>query len=110
MSIKSFFEEIPKWLIALNIFILLPILLWPIIAFLSIFAMDSPSSGILGQIIFLCGISYPIVLVLITRVNLMLYKKNKAFSIFSTLLTISILYISILFCIIKIFTPDSTDM
>ena len=97
------FKDIPKWFIALNIFILLPILLWPIIGFLSIFAMDSPSSGLLGQIIFISGIGYPLILILVARANLKLYKENRAISIFSTILMISILYISLLYGIIKIF-------
>jgi len=52
MSLKSMFENVPDWFIILNILFLLPILLWPIVAFMSIFAMDSPSSGLLGQLIF----------------------------------------------------------
>ncbi|MES2545445.1 MAG: hypothetical protein V4548_11200 [Bacteroidota bacterium] len=43
--LKIFFKELPKWFKILNASILLPILLWPIAFFMSIFLLDSPNAS-----------------------------------------------------------------
>ena len=73
----SFSKEIPKRFKIVNWFILLPIILWPLVFFGSIFIFDNPKSITLAYILFILINSYPIFLFLLFEFNARIYQNNK---------------------------------
>ena len=76
--------------IILNTLILLLILPWPLIAFVSLFAFDAPGSDTdpMTWIIFIAINSYPIWLFLITNYNRQMIKQRKYFKVIITSLIV----------------------
>lgn len=96
-------KDYPNWFVNLNAFVLMPILLWPIVAFLSIFATDSPSSGLLGQTIFLTGFGYPILLIAVSLLSFRYFKSNRNLSLWLCISCISLVYSILSYLILQIF-------
>lgn len=94
-----FSKELPRWFKLLNLVILLPILLWPFVLYISIFIFDNPHNLALAYFIFFALIAYPLYLLIIAELNSRLFFKSRnlslilPFSIF-TFIIFGILYIA----------------
>ncbi len=78
-KIKSYLKdkELPKWFKILNLSILLPILLWPLIFFATIFFFDNPHNLFYTFLLFLFVNAYPFYLAILALINIKLYTWNK---------------------------------
>ena len=76
-----FSKGLPKWFKLLNLSILLPILLWPLIFYTTIFFFDNPKNLGLAYLLFFAVNAYPIYLVVITYYNSQLFQKIKVLGI-----------------------------
>lgn len=78
-KIKSYlkYKELPKWFKILNLSILLPILLWPLVFFTTIFFFDNPPNTFYAFLLFLFVNAYPFYLAILALINIKLYKWNK---------------------------------
>jgi hypothetical protein len=78
-QIQAYFksDKLPRWFKFLNLSILLPILLWPLIFFTTIFFFDNPSNLIMIFILFIIVNAYPIYLIILVLINAKLYTWNK---------------------------------
>ena len=85
---QIFSNELPKWFKLLNLSILLPILLYPLVFYTTIFFFDNPKNLGLTNLLFFAVNAYPLYLVIITYLNSLLFQKNK---IFGSILPVSIL-------------------
>ncbi len=77
--IQAYFKSdtLPRWFKFLNLSILLPILLWPLIFFTTIFFFDNPSNLIMTFILFIIVNAYPLYLIILVLINAKLYTWNK---------------------------------
>ncbi len=92
-KLKIYSNELPSWFKVLNSIILLPILLWPFVLYISIFIFDNPQSLALAYSIFFAINAYPIYIIIIAELNSRLYLKNRILSlILPTLFLISIIF------------------
>lgn len=83
----------PKWFRNLNLVILLPILLWPIIFYTTIFFFDNPQNLGLTYLLFFVVNAYPIYLLIIAYLNSLLFRKRKFFALLLPLtIILTILY------------------
>lgn len=98
-------KDLPNWFLVINSLIYIPIFLWPFISFFSIFIFDSPKSGGLEVIIFLLINSYPIFNVIIAKLNISLFRKNR----YKGLIIPAIIFITLLFSLFKIYSIMKTD-
>ena len=91
----SLSKEIPKKFKWINGFILIPLLLWPLVFFMTIFFFDDPNaSPIMVWALFLSVNLYPLYLFLLFELNARLYKKLKIAGYIIPLLIVgSLLYI-----------------
>ena len=76
-KLTSFSKKLPKRFKAINCFILLPILLWPLIFFGSIFIFDNPKNMNQAYGLFFLINSYPIFLLILFEANARIYKRLK---------------------------------
>jgi hypothetical protein len=72
---------VPVWFKVLNFGFLLPVLIWPLVFFSTIFFFDNPQNFIVTFAVFLAVNAYPFYLFFIMRLNLKLYLKYKAIAI-----------------------------
>jgi hypothetical protein len=92
-KLKIYSSQLPSWFKVLNSIILLPILLWPFVLYISIFIFDNPQSLALAYSIFFAINAYPIYIIIIAELNSRLYLKNRILSlILPTLFLISIIF------------------
>ena len=71
-------KDLPDWFRLLNVGMLLLILLWPFVLFMSIFLFDMPGSGTLqNYLLFFVINTYPVYLLLLLHFNTKLFQKNK---------------------------------
>lgn len=71
-------KDLPDWFRLLNIGMLLLILLWPFVLFMSIFLFDKPGSDTLQNYLLFIGINaYPVYLLLLLHFNTKLFHKNR---------------------------------
>lgn len=90
---QIFTKEQPKWFINLNLFILFPILLWPIILYSTIFFLDNPTNLGLTYLLIIVVNAYPIYLLCIAYLNSLLFRQSKLFALALPLtIVITILY------------------
>jgi hypothetical protein len=90
---QIFSKEQPKWFKFLNLFILLPILIWPIIFYSTIFFFDNPKNLGLSYLLFFVINAYPFYLLIIAYLNSLLFQKNKFLSFLLPIsIVITILY------------------
>lgn len=91
----SFSKEISKSFKWINWFILLPILLWPLIFFGSVFFFDDPHANLIFVwILFISVNLYPLFLFGLFELNARLYRKSKTIGyIIPVLVLVGLLYI-----------------
>jgi fructose-specific phosphotransferase system IIC component len=78
-------KEQPDWFRGLNMILMLPILAWPFVLFLSIFMFDNPFQDHRKTFLqFLAVIAYPVYLVLLALLNSRLFTRNKILGTIST--------------------------
>lgn len=77
--IKEYFNSplFPMWFRYFNLTLLLPILLWPFVFYLTIFFFDNPQDLKLTYILFFAVNAYPVYLLAIAYLNSKLYIFNK---------------------------------
>lgn len=80
-------EGFSKWFCLLNNISLLPIFLWPLIFFGSIFLFDNPQNFFLTFVIFILTNSYPLVLLKISVFSYRLFKTNRIVGVSIAILT-----------------------
>jgi hypothetical protein len=92
-NLKLFSNELPKWFKVLNSLMLLTILLWPFVLYISIFIFDNPHNLTLAYSSFFAINAYPLYIIIIAELNSRLHLKNKRLSlILPTLFCASIIY------------------
>ncbi len=91
-----FSKELPGWFKLLNLCILLPILLWPFVLYLSIFIFDNPHNLALAYLIFFALIAYPLYLLIIAELNSRLYFKSKKLSLILPILIFTLIIVGAL--------------
>lgn len=99
-----FSKELPIWFKLLNLCILLPILLWPFVLYLSIFIFDNPHNLALAYLIFFALIAYPLYLLIIAELNSRLYFKNKRLSLILPILIFTFIVVGALYIARLIFS------
>ena len=92
---RIFTYDQPWWFSALNISILFPVPLWPLVLYISIFLFDHPQHFGFTFLIFLLIIAYPVYLILIAYFNSLLFEKTK---VLASLVALSFL-LTMLICI-----------
>jgi uncharacterized membrane protein (DUF485 family) len=70
-------EKLPKWFKVLNLSLLLPIILWPIILFSTIFFFDNPSNILIPIFLFFLVNAYPLYLFILAWLNTKLFTRQK---------------------------------
>lgn len=86
----SFSKEIPKKFKVINWVILIPILFWPLVFFMSIFFFDDPNANPTMVWALFFGVNlYPLYLFLLFELNARLYKKNNLIAYILPILMIS---------------------
>ena len=98
MKLKSFSKELPNSFKYFNFLVLLPILIWPLIFFMSVFIFDAPSSSseIKNYILFFGMNSYPLILLLIAEINARVFIKLKYAAYILPLSSIILMFIGYL--------------
>ena len=66
---KAFSKKLPIGFKLVNLIILIPALLWPLIFFVSIFMFDNPSNFVITIIIFFVINAYPLYLLVLLELN-----------------------------------------
>lgn len=90
---QLFSKDFPIWFRILNLCILLPILLYPLVFFTTIFFFDNPENLGLTWLLFFAVNAYPIYLLIIAYFNSILFQKNKILgSILPTFVLLILLY------------------
>lgn len=74
---QIFSNELPRWFNLLNLCILLPVLLWPLIFYTTIFFFDNPRNLGATFLLFLAVNAYPVYLLVIAYFNSLLFQKSK---------------------------------
>lgn len=76
---KVFFQkELPLWFRFINLLIFLPVLIWPLIFFMTIFIFDDPTASKTSQYgLFYAINAYPLYLYLLALTNISIFKKWK---------------------------------
>jgi hypothetical protein len=103
---QLFSRKIPKWFKFFNLCILLPILIWPLIFYTTIFFFDKPKNIALTFLLFILVNIYPVYLIIIAYLNSLLFQKNK---VLGSLLP-SILLLTITFGVITVSTKASQHL
>ncbi len=67
-------NELPSWIVYLNLGSLLGILVWPLIFFMSIFIFDNPQNERQAYFIFILSNCYPFLLMLLTYCSYKLFR------------------------------------
>ena len=70
-------EKLPKWFKILNLSILLPVLLWPLVFYGTIFFFDNPSNYTYTYLMFFLFNAYPLYLIILALLNARLYIWNR---------------------------------
>ena len=81
-------EKYPKWFSRLNNISLLPIFLWPLIFFGSIFLFDNPQNFLLTFGIFILMNSYPLLLLTLSSLSYRLFTTKRFIGTSIPILTI----------------------
>jgi hypothetical protein len=81
-------EKYPNWFSRLNNISLLPIFLWPLIFFGSIFLFDNPQNFLLTFAIFILMNSYPLLFLTLSSFSYRLFMTKKFISVSIPILTI----------------------
>jgi len=93
VRIQLFSKELPKWFRWLNLCILLPILIYPLVFFTTIFLFDHPEQSGIAYFLFFVVNAYPVYLVLIAYFNSLLFQKNKILgSLLPAITALTLLY------------------
>lgn len=78
---QIFSNELPIWFRILNSIILLPMLLWPFVFYITVFFFDHPDHSVIALLLFIVVNIYPLYLVLLAYLNTLLFKSNKVLGI-----------------------------
>ena len=71
-------KDLPDWFRVLNMGMLLLVLLWPFVFYMSIFLFDRPDSGTVSNYILFFAINaYPFYLLPVLYLNTKLFKRNR---------------------------------
>ena len=95
---QIFSKELPNWFKFLNLSILLPILLWPLVFYMTIFFFDNPKNLGLTYLLFFVVNAYPLYFIIIAYFNSLLFQKYK---LVGSLLPSTIL-LTLIFCVIYV--------
>ena len=95
-KLKIYSSELPSWFKVLNSIILLPILLWPFVLYISIFIFDNPQSLALAYLMFFSLIAYPLYLLIIAELNSRLYFKSRKLSLILPILIFTLIIVGAL--------------
>jgi hypothetical protein len=90
-----FSKELPVLFRVLNLCILLPTLLWPAVAFVTAYVVE-PMSNVLGGLLGIAILIYPVYLLLVAYLNALLFRKN---AILGIIIPVSLIWLAILGCI-----------
>ena len=70
-------SELPLWFKIFNSIFLLFILIWPLVAYMSIFLLDNPENLFLTWIFIFALNAYPLYILILVELNSRLFIKNK---------------------------------
>jgi hypothetical protein len=93
-SVKVWFKNnfknknIPLWLRILNLILISPILIWPLLLFVSVFLLDNPQNILTTLLAIFLIVTYPIYLLSIAYFSFKFYNKNIVFAILLPLIPI----------------------
>lgn len=79
MNLKKQFDssDLPFWFVFLNYAGLLPIILWPLAFFTSIFIFDNPNNILIASLLFILLNGYPFLLMGNLIMSFKIYRKQK---------------------------------